>query len=269
LYSLGLNTNRDAWVYNSSKDELGKNIKKHINFYNQQVDDYIIALQRNKKISINDFKDNSPNKISWSSSLEDNLKRQNKAKYEKNKIMCAAYRPFYKQYLYNGDKMIHRPGQFNHLFPIKENENLLICINGVGFRKDVFSSVITNNITDLEYVEKTQGNLFENVDDNYIRHDAISNFILEQAQTRYGPKVTKEDIFYYVYGILHSPDYRKTFANDLKKMLPRLPLVEVVADFWSFSKAGKKLAEIHIDYEDQERPKKLELMIVWIPIPRR
>jgi predicted helicase len=57
-------------------------------------------------------------------------------------------------------------------------------------------------------------------------------------------------IFYYVYGILHSTDYREKFANDLKKMLPRLPLVEEVKDFWKFSQAGRKLADLHINYED-------------------
>lgn len=84
----------------------------------------------------------------------------------------------------------------------------------------------------------------------YIRRDGISDFILERAQKVYGKNVSKEDIFYYVYGILHSPDYRTTFANDLKKMLPRIPLVEDVRDFWKFSKAGRKLADLHINYED-------------------
>ena len=65
----------------------------------------------------------------------------------------------------------------------------------------------------------------------------------------YGKTVGKEDIFYYVYGFLHSPEYRELFANDLKKMLPRLPLVEDVRDFWKFSKAGRALAELHLNYE--------------------
>ena len=91
----------------------------------------------------------------------------------------------------------------------------------------------------------------------YIRHDAISEFILDQAKTRYGIKVFKKDIFYYVYGILHSAEYRKTFANDLKKMLPRFPLVEKPTDFWAFSKVGRNLAEIHLNYEEQESPKEI------------
>ena len=84
---------------------------------------------------------------------------------------------------------------------------------------------------------------------DFIRRDAISDFILERAKRIYGKNVTKEDIFYYVYGFLHSNEYRETFANDLKKMLPRLPLVEEVKDFWAFSKAGRKLADLHLNYE--------------------
>ena len=117
-----------------------------------------------------------------------------------------------------------------------------------------------------EKKEKAQKNLFENSDDEYICHDAISDFILDQAKARYGGRVTKEDIFYYVYGILHHPDYRKTFANDLKKMLPRLPLVEKAADFWAFSKAGRELASLHLNYEDQPAPK--EILINGKPFPK-
>jgi predicted helicase len=84
------------------------------------------------------------------------------------------------------------------------------------------------------------------------RRDAISDFILERAKKIYGKNVSKEDIFYYVYGFLQSKEYRETFANDLKKMLPRLPLLEEVKDFWALSKAGRSLAELHLNYENVE-----------------
>jgi predicted helicase len=102
------------------------------------------------------------------------------------------------------------------------------------------------------YEERKQENptLFDgNGQAELVRRDGISDFILERARAQFGNTVKKEDIFYYVYGFLHSPEYRKTFANDLKKMLPRLPLVEDVKDFWAFSKAGRKLADLHINYE--------------------
>jgi predicted helicase len=168
--------------------------------------------------------------------------------------------------------MVHRRGQFEQLFPFTSSENLLICVSGVGVTKD-FSCIITSAISDLEIIgksqcfplywyekkERAQGSLFEKTEDEYIRHDGISDFILEQAQSRYGHRVEKEDIFYYVYGILHSPEYRKTFSNDLKKMLPRLPLVEKTADFWSFSKAGRELAELHLNYEELKPPKEVKV----------
>uniref|UniRef100_UPI0032E3FCCC type ISP restriction/modification enzyme n=1 Tax=Treponema sp. UBA7570 TaxID=1947749 RepID=UPI0032E3FCCC len=86
-------------------------------------------------------------------------------------------------------------------------------------------------------------------DAQIVRHEAVSDFILERAQGKYGNKVQKEDIFYYVYGILHSKSYRKTFSADLKKMLPRIPLISDYEKFWAFSKAGRKLAELHLNYE--------------------
>jgi predicted helicase len=91
--------------------------------------------------------------------------------------------------------------------------------------------------------------LFDADKTEYIRRDGVSDFIFTRAKTQYGRKVTKEDVFYYAYGFLHGPDYRIKFANDLKKMLPRLPLLGSPKDFWTFSKAGRKLADLHLNYE--------------------
>ena len=95
-------------------------------------------------------------------------------------------------------------------------------------------------------------NMFESPESSYIQREGITDWILTAARKQYGYKVTKEDIFYYVYGLLHSPDYRTTFATDLKKSLPRLPLVEKADDFWAFSKAGRELADLHLNYETIE-----------------
>ena len=102
------------------------------------------------------------------------------------------------------------------------------------------------------YVSRTKENpsLFESVEETEkIRRDGISDFILDRIRKQYGKNVCKEDIFYYVYGFLHSSNYRATFAVDLKRTLPRLLLVEDVKDFWKFSKAGRQLADLHINYE--------------------
>ncbi len=142
-------------------------------------------------------------------------------------------------------------------------ENKVICTTGVGSTKE-FSALITSNAPDVQLKSNTQcfplyyyeerqksapGLFDQGGESDYIRRDGISDWILGQAQKAYGKAVTKEDIFYYVYGFLHSPGYRTAFSNDLKKMLPRLPLVEDPKDFWKFSKAGRALAELHIGYE--------------------
>jgi predicted helicase len=97
---------------------------------------------------------------------------------------------------------------------------------------------------------KENPTLFDQTNESeYVRRDGVSDFILEQAHKIYGRRVSKEDVFYYVYGLLHSEEYRIQFVNDLKKMLPRIPLVEEPSDFWKFSKAGRVLAELHVNYE--------------------
>jgi len=148
-------------------------------------------------------------------------------------------------------------------------------MSGTGGRKD-YCCLISDKIIDLNilndvtqcfplywYEERrgTQASLFDNGEDKYIRHDAITDFIFQRAQEQYGNKVQKEDIFYYVYGFLHCPTYRETFANDLKKMLPRLPLVEKAEDFWAFSRAGRELADLHLNYEQVKASK--EVVVDW------
>jgi predicted helicase len=130
---------------------------------------------------------------------------------------------------------------------------------------------MTDIIPDLELIGKSQcfpryhyeptkkpGNaLFatgggDDVIDGYARHDAITDYIHKEATTKYGPGVTKDDLFYYVYGFLHSEDYKTAFSADLKKSLPRIPLVDGAETFWAFSKAGRELAELHLNYETAE-----------------
>lgn len=86
--------------------------------------------------------------------------------------------------------------------------------------------------------------------EKYFRKDGISNWIAKRAREQYGAAVAKEDIFFYVYGFLHSRAYRESFSADLKKSLPRIPLVGKVEDFWTFSRAGRELAMLHLNYEE-------------------
>ena len=148
------------------------------------------------------------------------------------------------------------------LFPTEQSKNFVIGIQGTGAKGDLMP-LITNHIADLhfngdtqcfplywyEVIEPDQNSLFGDDDAQIVKHEAISDFILERAQSKYGNKVQREDIFYYVYGILHSKSYRETFSADLKKMLPRIPLVSDYEKFWAFSKAGRDLANLHLNYE--------------------
>ena len=155
--------------------------------------------------------------------------------------------------------------QIPKLFPTPTTSNLVICVPAPGGNKEL-SVLMTNLIPDLhlngdtqcfplyyyEPAPSTQADMFSasaTGGDGFIRRDGVSDWILAQARAAYGETISKADIFYYVYGFLHSPDYRTTYANDLKKMLPRLPLVERAADFWAFSQAGRALAGLHVDYE--------------------
>ena len=263
LNSRGNETSRDTWVYNSSKESIKRNMQSMVEFYNEQVVGLIKAREKQPQINSLDFINKDPKKISWSSSLISHLDRGNIANYESERIVVGLYRPFFKQLLYLGDKMIHRRGQMKEFFPTPNVKNVIICISGVGASKD-FSTTITNCIPDIQLImngqvfalnyylerEKQSPGIFDEAGESeYIRRDGVSDFILERAISMYGKTVSKEDIFYYVYGFLHSPEYCTMFANDLKKMLPRLPLVEDVKDFWKFSKAGRALAELHINYE--------------------
>lgn len=263
-HSLGTATARDAWVNNFSINQLKINMKTTIDFYNEQRLFFKNELLKNLKVKFETVCSNDSRKISWNDSLRNLCSKNTILLYsEENERVCL-YRPFSKSNLYFDKDFIQRPYQQPKLYPFNL-ENITICVSGLNTRLDNTSVLITNSITDLNlldagcqcfplyYYEENkavQKGLFDNDESQkYLRRDAISDFILERAKQQYGKTVTKEDIFYYVYGFLHNTEYRETFANDLKKMLPRLPLVENVKDFWAFSKAGRKLADLHLNYE--------------------
>ena len=272
-YAIGVATNRDAWVYNSSQQTLEKNMPSMIDFYNKQKEAYSNAAKGNGNLSVEEFINTDDTKISWTRALRNYVRRNLHIQYNKEKLNVGLYRPFQKQHIYFAPELIESIGLSPKLFPTPEHENLVICISGIGASKD-FSVIITNCIPCLDLVEKSQCfplYWYDNSDadvidlfnqnaekkvDRYVRKDGVTDWILNTARKQYGYKVTKEDIFYYVYGLLHSPDYRTTFAMDLKKSLPRLPLVEKADDFWAFSKAGRALADLHLNYETIETYKK-------------
>ncbi len=195
----------------------------------------------------------------YNSSNSERVWNKNIENFSKDNLKLSYYRPFFKQWIYKTKDSIYRRGNWDSF--LDKQGNKYISIGGIGGNKE-FSVLLTNTISDYqiqqntqvfplyyyEEVDQSQTNLFDK-SKRYVRRDGISDFIFTQAKSRYGQAVTKEDIFYYVYGFLHLPKYREMFSSDLKKMLPKLPLVDEPKDFWSISKAGRKLAELHLNYE--------------------
>ena len=206
-----------------------------------------------------------PIKIKWDQKLfEQALKREQQI-FDCSKIRKAIYRPFFKQWLYYDKVFNWSQYQLPKLFPNTTSKNLLICVSGIGVSKD-FTCIISDTLPDLELIGKSQcfplywyeenknpqASLFDDAETNrYIRRDGITDWILKEVRSRFDDSraITKEHIFYYVYGLLHSKQYRGRFADDLKKSLPRIPIVDNVQDFMAFYKAGKELADLHLNYE--------------------
>lgn len=282
-YSLGLCTNRDAFCYNSSQTELSRNIQMSLEFYNSQRLNYHAALKNNPKVKITDAICYDSTKLSWTDTVLRDAQNNIEYMFDDSSITEGLYRPFFKQKIYYKKELNHRQYQIPKLFPYAGAENRVICLSGVGASKD-FSVLMMDTIPNLDSIEKSQcfplyhyeerkvesKTLFdddsEDVVNNFVRRDAISDFILERVRKAYGGKITKEDIFYYIYGILHNTEYRTVFAADLKKMLPRIPLVDEARDFWSFSKAGRNLADLHLNYEAQ--PTAQGVIVTYGTIPQ-
>lgn len=266
-YSSGIKTQRDAWCYNYSLDKVKANIKKSTVFYDQQRD------KINSGAQVKLLYDST--KISWTTNVINNAMRNRAINEAADQYIECMYRPFTKTRGIYSRFWNERVYQMPKLFPISSYKNLLICIKGIGDRE--FSCLIANHVVDLQllfndqcfpfywYEEKqssTQQDIFamstEPQEKEYIRHDGITDYILQEAREKYRTNaIKKEDIFYYVYGFLHSEDYRRQFAADLKKMLPRLPLVDNAVDFKAFSEAGRKLADLHLNYEKRSKPEQV------------
>lgn len=268
IFSNGVVTNRDCWTYNYSTSELVANMSRMIEFYNQQQREYKLL---DKKIPIEQFISTDVTKIKWVQNLIRDAANGVEHFFDKSSVRVGLYRPFAKQHLYFNKAMNWSRYLQPKLYPTPQHQNLIICVSGIGASKD-FSVLTTNSIPNLDTLEKsqcfplywyedmspniykdsTQLDFFLDPEHSYTRHDGVTDWILTTARKQYGNKVTKEDIFYYVYGILHSPDYRAAFSADLKKSLPRLPLVDSADEFWAFSHAGRELAELHLNYETIE-----------------
>ena len=263
LFSNGYKTGRDAYVYNFSRDACAENAQR-------MVGDYRGALQVREEqpgYGMDEIARHYSANLRWDEKLKRQVQQQADTKFSDQYIREVAYRPFVKQYLYGDQAFSQRPGLSEDIFPSPHSKNRTICVSGVGSTKS-FSALMVDTMPDLELISKGQcfpryryerdqqrsdgqGELYGV--DGLKRVDNITDDALLVFQTHYDDStITKDGIFDYVYGILHAPDYRRHFANDLAKDLPRVPLA---ADFHAFAEAGRALAELHLGYETcQEYP---------------
>ncbi|UNE53901.1 DEAD/DEAH box helicase [Bartonella machadoae] len=279
-FSCGLQTNRDAWVYNSSRESLAKNMKNMIAFYNNEIkrfnDTYPHADYKTRAKAVDNFVNIDTTKICWSSSLKEEFVRGKCSEFKNDCIIQSLYRPFIQQWLYYSRIFNHRVSQMPLIFPMgKAVDNRVIQVTGVGARSG-FSVLMNKNLPDLNMIDggsqcfplylyedavsskdknKKQTHLFtnsteENKTSGLQRRDAITDGGLAHFKAAYpNEEITKDDIFYYVYGLLHSEDYRTRYADNLSKELPRIPCVKSAEDFWAFVNAGRELGNLHVNYE--------------------
>ncbi len=275
LYSRGVTTGRDAYIYNLSRDACAANA-------NGMTQDYLAALsefEKNPGFIAGEVASQHKSNTKWDSALINNLRRKEKTAFDEGYIQKVAYRPFVATNCYADYTFIQSKYQMDRIFPNSSSENRAICVPCIGTKKP-FSALVTDRMSDLNLQQGSQcfpryrypkptdtpntSDMFEGINKPPERIDNISDTALRAFRKHYGDdSITKDDIFDYVYGILHAPSYREQFANDLSKMIPRIPFAP---DFHVFAKAGKKLAELHLNYETCEQyPLRVEFPNMALP----
>ncbi|MDP2982434.1 MAG: type ISP restriction/modification enzyme [Candidatus Latescibacter sp.] len=246
LFFLGISTNRDSFAYSFN----GKTLKDNVSFFSDEYHKAMAIFPDGKDINIDN--ELSYDKIKWSRNLKRHLKKRDRIIINEESIRKSMYRPFVKKNLYFSDIIIDELSSNHKLFPIPETEqeNLVICVRAIGNNKP-FHSLMTNIIPDLHLTGDSQCFPFYTYSkDGSNRTENITDWSLEQFLSHYSaPSITKWDIFYYIYGVLHHPGYREKYAANLRRELPRIPFAP---DFSAFSEAGKLLADLHVNYEHKE-----------------
>ena len=251
--------------------------------------DYLAAiseLKENPELTVDEAARRHSHILSGIVILRRKLKRKKKTEFEENYIRKVRIPAIHCHKLLHGLYIFTEKYQVDRIFPDSSSENRVICVPGKGL-KNPFSALITNTMTDLNFCEagaqcfprwqyprpadasNTTGT-FQGFDEAPERIDNISDTALHAFRNHYRDNsITKDDIFDYIYGILHAPSYREEFANDLSKMIPRIPFAP---DFRAFAEAGKALADLHLNYETCEQYPYLKVepvtpSLLWEPEP--
>ncbi len=247
IFSSGVATSRDAWVYNFDRNTLTENMKRTIESYNEQV--FKWKHRKDREANVDDFVVYDDMKISWSSALKQKLQGGQIAEFAETKIRQSFYRPFTKSNLFFDRVMNQRVFVLPSIFPTPETEaeNRVIWLK-VGATWPTFALMI-DKIPDTLPSSGSQCFPFYTYDeDGTNRRENITDWALERLRAHYRDEsIGKWDIFHYVYALLHHPVYRERYQANLKRDLPRLLYT---LDFWDFARAGQRLGELHIGYEE-------------------
>jgi predicted helicase len=270
-FSLGVATNRDAWCYNASKKQIMVQMKSMIETYNSETkrfdSAFINVAAKERAAAVDDFILNNPARISWTRGLKQELLKGRTFEFDPGCLTHSLYRPFTKQWMYFNRRFNEMVLQMPRIFPEPGVMNKVILINARHSGEGQIA-IITNAMPDLHsngdsqcfplYLyeptdEVGKPDLFktdQKSDEKYSVADGITDVGLQHFTNTYsGSEIGREDLFYYIYGLLHSEEYKKRYADNLSKELPRIPAVKKFADFQAFSAAGRKLADLHIGYE--------------------
>ena len=274
-YSAGVKTNRDAWCINPCRRALTQNIRTTIAFYNDELERWNSEKRATEATdrpipNIDDFVNSDRARISWSSTLKRHLMRSGSLSISDGQFLPSTYRPFTKAWLFYSKKLNDRVGRMPRIFPDSESPNRVIAVSGKGARSG-FSALMLDSLAELQVVANGQcfplwlyddeapdaePDMLSDLDDGagVRRSEAITDYALELFTSAYPTEtICREDIFHYIYGLLHAEDYRKRFRANLAKELPRIPCVASVEDYRAFRDAGRHLGELHVGYESVDR----------------
>ncbi len=250
-FSLGVSSNRDAVVYGFDTPELAARVERFCDDYNAEIDRYI---RKGEPEDLDEFL--KTDRVKWSESLKRALRAKQYLEFDPDRLRRALYRPFVPKHLYYAATIVDRSGHFGEYLPTAdaENENRVLVVSDIAWRAAQPSAFCCRFAPDLHLCSTLDGHqcfpFYVYDEDGTNRRENVTDWALKQFRDRYrDKKLTKWDLFHYVYAVLHHPGYRSRFADNLKKSLPRIPFAP---DFRAFAAAGKQLAELHLGYEQAE-----------------
>ena len=275
-FSLGVVTSRDPWVYNSSASRVDQNIQKMVSFYRAELERFNTAHpnadRKAREAAVEGFIDTNAQKISWSRALKGDLVRNKSLAFNSQSIVTSLYRPFTKQSLYFDRRLNEVVYKMPSIFPSDMDDattNRAIMVKG-NWKGDGHLALMIGNVPCFQpdggaqcfprYLfdeqassDDAQPDMLATASGDGRCRDAITDEGLTHFQAAYpGEAITKDDLFYYVYGLLHSEDYRTRYADNLSKQLPRIPAVKKAENFWAFVEAGRTLGDLHCDFEQAD-----------------